>query len=81
MTDEERTRMKAAAKLEDLELDADLANLDQAITKMLGSVPEAVKVNATDPAELKQLITAIKNGTAANNQSARFLEIITRLAR
>jgi hypothetical protein len=80
MTNEERTQMKAAAKVEDLAVDEDLGNLDEVVGKMLASVPDAENIAATNPEELKQLITAIKNGTIANNQSARFLEIMTKLA-
>jgi hypothetical protein len=81
MTDEERTKMKAAAKVEDLAVDGDLQNLDTIVSNMLASVPNAATVAATDPDELKTLISAIKGGTASNNQSARFLEIVTKLAK
>ena len=79
MSDEERNQMKAAAKVEDLQLTGDLTNLDQVVTQMIGSVPDAAAANAVDANELKGLISAIKAGTASNNQSARFLELATRI--
>jgi len=79
MSDEERNQMKAAAKVEDLALNNDLTNLDQAVTQMIGSVPNAAAAAAVDANELKGLISAIKAGTASNNQSARFLELATRI--
>jgi hypothetical protein len=79
MTDEERTRMKAAAKVEDLALASDLGNLDQVIAGMLASVPDAQKTSAIDSTELKTLVAAIKKDTASNRQSARFLEITRKL--
>jgi hypothetical protein len=79
MTDEERTNMQAAAKLEDLGVDGDLRNINDVVSGLLSSFPNATTVAATDPDELKNLISAIQNGSAANNQSARFLEIMTRL--
>ena len=78
LTDDEKTQMKAAAKLEDMQLDEDLSNLSSVLDSIL-NVPDAAKVQPTDRAELKQLITAINAGTASNNQNARFLEIINRL--
>jgi hypothetical protein len=78
LTDEERTQMKAAAKLEDMQLDGDLSNLSSVLDSIL-SVPDAAKTQPTDRAELQQLITAINAGTASNNQNARFLEIVNRL--
>ena len=79
LTDDERTQMKAAAKLQDLQLDQDLANLPAVLDSVL-KVPDPAKVQPTDRAELQQLITAISAGTASNNQNARFLEIMNRLA-
>ena len=73
--------MKAQAKVEDLAVDGDLGNIDEVVSQMLSSVPEAEKVKTSSAAELTQLIKAIKNGAASNNQSARFLEIVTKLAR
>lgn len=78
MTDEERTNMQAAAKLEDLGVDGDLKNLNDVVSGLLGSIPNAQTVAATDPDELKNLISAIKDGSAANNQSSRFLQILRR---
>jgi len=80
MTDEERTKMKAAAKVEDLAVDGDLSNLDAVVSKMISSIPGADAANAVDPEELKTLISAIKGATASNNQSARFLEIAAKVA-
>ena len=79
LTDDERTQMKAAAKLEDLQVDQDLGNLSSVLDSVL-NVPDPAKVQPTDRAELQQLITAINAGTASNNQNARFLEIMNRLA-
>ena len=79
LTDDERTQMKAAAKVEDMQLDGDLTNLSSVLDGIL-NVPDAAKVQPTDRAELQQLIKAINAGTASNNQNARFLEIMNRLA-
>ena len=79
LTDDERLKMKAAAKLEDMQVDRDLKNLSSVLDSIL-NVPDAAKVQPTDRAELQQLITAINAGTAGNNQNARFLEIMNRLA-
>lgn len=80
LTDEERTQMTAAAKVQDLQLDQDLEDLPAKLDTMLNNVPDAANVQPTDRAELQQLITAINAGTASNNQNARFLEIMNRLA-
>ena len=79
LTDDERLKMKAAAKLEDMQVDGDLKNLSSVLDSIL-NVPDPTKVQPTDRAELQQLITAINAGTASNNQNARFLEIMNRLA-
>ncbi len=79
LSDDERIKMKAAAKLEDLQLAQDLSNLSSVLDSVL-NVPDAAKVQPTDRAELQQLIRAINAGTASNNQNARFLEIMNRLA-
>ena len=79
LTDDERTQMKAAAKVEDMQLDGDLTNLSSVLDNIL-NVPDAAKVQPTDRTELQQLIKAINAGTASNNQNARFLEIMNRLA-
>ena len=79
LTDDERLKMKAAAKLEDMQVDGNLKNLSSVLDSIL-NVPDPTKVQPTDRAELQQLITAINAGTASNNQNARFLEIMNRLA-
>ena len=68
-------------KCERMEIRLFLAFQGEVVSQMLNSVPEAEKVKTSSAAELTQLITAIKNGAASNNQSARFLEIVTKLAR
>ena len=72
--------MKAAAKVEDLALASDLGNLDQVVAGMIASVHNAQNASAIDSTELKTLMAAIKKDTASNRQSARFLEIIYKLA-
>lgn len=79
MTDDERKQMEAAAKVEDMQLDEDLGNLDSILDDKL-NVPDAAKVEPSDRNELRQLIKSIKDGTASNNQNARFLEILNRIA-
>lgn len=79
LTDDERLKMKAAAKLEDLQVTQDLTNLSSVLDSVL-SVPDPANVQPTDREELQQLISAINAGTASNNQNARFLEIMNRLA-
>jgi hypothetical protein len=76
--DAERIRMRAIAEVEDLELAADLNNLEECLNRRL-IAPDALEVNAVDKEELCKLIKAIKEGTAKNEQCAKFLGIWARI--
>lgn len=66
--------LRAQTKLDNLELKADLANLDATLTDLFEvKVPEIKDI--TNREELKGLIAAVKKGTADNNQLAKFIGI------
>jgi hypothetical protein len=79
LTDAERNQMKAAAKVEDLGIDGDLANLDRVVAGMIASIPTSAAAEPIDANELKSLIEAIKSATASNTQAAKFLELAAKL--
>jgi hypothetical protein len=79
LTDDERKQMEAAAREEDDSLDEELKRAQSLLDGTL-DVPNAAEIEPSDRDELNKLITSIKNGTASNNQRARFLEILNRFA-
>ena len=71
-------KIKAQNKLRDIELQADLegAKSDFA-SKMILKAPELKEITTEE--ELETLVSAIKAGTASNNQLTKFVNIANKI--
>lgn len=70
------SKIEAQTKLQNLALKLDLDKLDASLDKLFTVTAPEIK-DLISQAELKTLLTAVKAGTADNNQTARFLGIAT----
>jgi hypothetical protein len=68
------SKVEAQTKLANIELRADLANLDIGLKNLFEMKAPALK-EITTPEELKRLITAIRGGTAGNQELTKFIHI------
>lgn len=75
---EAQQAIKAKNIIETLELDTTLNNLQGVINKLFSDAPIEV-AQATSKAEVEELISSIKAGTATNDKIARFLSIVQQL--
>ena len=75
---EAQKAIKAQTKVEALQLDKDLGNLDTKIDKLFNETPIAV-AETTSKDELEELIAAVQQGTATNENISRFLELASTL--
>ena len=71
-------KIEAQTKLRNLELKAELNNLDAALDALFNvRAPEIKQI--TNPEELKGLIQAVRQGAADNNQLARFIGLANQI--
>ena len=73
-------QIEAQRKLTELSLKTDLTDLDASLGKLFNvTAPEIREI--TTPAELKSMIQGVQQGTADNNQLAKFIGIADQLLR
>ena len=71
-------KIKANNKLSDIQLKTDLASeAEDFASKLILKAPELNQI--TTPEEMKDLIDAIKAGTASNNQLTKFVKIADKI--
>lgn len=71
-------QIQAQRLLTDLSVKTDLGNLDTTLTQLFTVTAPEIK-ETTTPAELKTMIQAIQQGTADNNQLAKFIGVADRI--
>lgn len=68
------SKIEAQTKFANIQLKVDLANLDTALKSLFEVHAPALK-EITTVEELKRLITAIRGGTAGNQELTKFIHI------